>query len=96
MWSLSDADLDTPAIGLVLWDGARFATSGAIYEGCPEGVDESDQAWLRLSADGMTWSESTGPTRLGADEATWYADMATLGDTTVVLGGAGPVRPSPG
>ena len=87
----AEADLDTPAIDLVLWDGARFATSGVTYEGCPEGVDECYQAWLRHSADGTTWSESTGPDGApGADEATWYADMATLGDTTVVLGGAGP------
>jgi hypothetical protein len=87
----ADADLDTPAIDLVLWDGARFATSGVIYEGCPEGVDECYQRWLQTSSDGITWTESTGPDgAAGPDEATQILDLATLGDTTVVLGGAGP------
>jgi hypothetical protein len=86
----ADADLDTPAIDLVLWDGARFATSGVTYEGCPEGIDECYQRWLLTSPDGTTWTESNGPDGVpGPDDATQIAGLATLGDTTVVLGGAG-------
>jgi hypothetical protein len=80
-----------PLIGLVDWAGGRFAVSGATHAGCPENADECGLSWLSLSPDGSTWTASSGPDGTpGPDEATSLLDVATLGDTTVVLGVVGP------
>ena len=84
-------DAGSPLISSVDWAGGRFAVSGMTFSGCPEGVDECDQRWLYVSPDGTTWTESTGPDGVpGTDASTSISDMATLGDTTVVLGSVGP------
>jgi len=85
-----EPNADTPPIDWLGWDGSQFGISGVLYEGCPENVDECYQRWLSTSIDGTTWTESTGPDgEPGPDESTQILDMATLGDTTVVLGGVG-------
>jgi hypothetical protein len=85
-----DRDADTPPLDWITWDGSQFAATSVSYEGCPSGVDECYQRWLLTSPDGSTWTESTGPDgAAGPDEATQMFGLATLGDTTVVLGGVG-------
>jgi hypothetical protein len=85
-----EPDADTPTLNMIVWDGTRFATAGITFEGCPEGVDECYQTWLSTSPDGSRWTESAGPDgQPGPDDATQFAAMTTLRDTSVLLGFAG-------
>jgi hypothetical protein len=84
-------DGQVPLIDMVDWADGRFAVSGQTQEGCLPNTDECGASWLYLSPDGTTWTESTGPDgEAGPDSATSLVDMASLGETTVVLGATGP------
>jgi hypothetical protein len=66
------------------WDGEQFAAVAVLYRDC----DDCQAQPLLLSDTGFSWIESDGPDGVPGDAFdAWLTDIASLGDTTVVLGG---------
>jgi hypothetical protein len=75
------------AFSSVDWDGSEFVVVGRDVRSCLPNSDECERSPLLVSVDGTTWSEAAGPDGLpGADEAAMVVDVASLDDSTVVLG----------
>ena len=82
-WKIEGAN----AFSSVAWDGSEFVVVGRDVSTCLPDSDECERSPLLVSLDGKTWSEAAGPDGLpGADEAASVFDVASLDDSTVVLG----------
>jgi hypothetical protein len=87
-WQVNTAN----SFGWVAWDGAEFVVVGNDNGPCGAGsndtpTDPCHREPLLVSVDGTAWSEAAGPDGLpGADEGAWMRDIASLDDSTVVLG----------
>ncbi len=82
-WKIEGAN----AFSSVHWDGSEFVVVGRDVSSCLPSSDECERSPLLVSVDGRTWSEAAGPDGLpGADEAAMVVDVASLDDSTVVLG----------
>ena len=82
-WQVAGAN----AFEWVAWDGSEFVVPGRDFSTCSPSSDECHRDPLLVSLDGSAWSEAAGPDGLpGADDAVWLLDVASLDDSTVVLG----------
>ena len=69
------------------WDGSEFVVLGRDVSICRPSSDECERNPLLVSVDGTTWSEAAGPDGLpGADEGVRIQAVASLDDSTLVLG----------
>ena len=82
-WKVEGAN----AFDWVSWDGSQFVVPGRDFSSCLPSSDECERSLLLVSVDGTTWSEAAGPDGLpGADEGVRMMGVASLDDSTVILG----------
>lgn len=86
VWTFPKIDGYGCAFCHIDWDGTRFVTAGTVaWERCPGGGRCRLHRWL-TSADGRTWTASSGPDGEPGPDRDFLVASASLPDRTVALG----------